>query len=92
MSQFNSIFSEFEIPNSEENKNLPPVIHSHISLMRISILFSWEPEPIKESMFGSLEQQKKQAICLHEWKEKKGIIFDYIVVSSRCKLCGIYKK
>ena len=47
---------------------------------------------LKESMFGSLEQQKRQAVCLHEWKEKKGIIFDYIVVSSRCKLCGTYKK
>lgn len=49
MSQFNNIFSEFEIPKSEENKNLPSVIHSHINLMRISIFFTWEPEPIKES-------------------------------------------
>lgn len=49
MSQFNNIFSEFEIPRSEENKNLPPTIHSHINLMRISIFFTLEPEPIKES-------------------------------------------
>jgi len=46
---------------------------------------------IKESIFGSYEDQKKKASCEHEWEEKKGIIFDWIEVSFRCLKCGTHK-
>lgn len=45
-------------------------------------------EPLKESMMGSIEDQKKKNQCKHQWKLVKGIVFEYILVDARCDKCG----
>ena len=48
-------------------------------------------KPLKESVFGSLEEQIKINKCSHKWKPVKVIIFEYILVDARCDKCGTSK-
>ena len=41
----------------------------------------------KESLFGNNEQVKQISKCFHDWKPKRGILFNYMLVFAKCDIC-----
>ena len=48
---------------------------------------------MKESSFSTFAQEQKINKCLHDWDEHgKAVIFNYLIITATCKLCGTRRK
>lgn len=41
----------------------------------------------KESVMGSVDIQRKQGTCYHDWEPKHGLLFGYMEVFAQCEVC-----
>lgn len=65
---------------------------SHEQVTNESTIEAVKRKHVRESTFGSYEQVKKINACEHEWEDFPAILFKYLKVDRRCKLCGTWQR